>query len=527
MRLILFRMTDQHRLTEPEVGRANVEFLGVEVHGPVFFVSSLTIVAFIAGVLAFGDGAAGAFDSLYGWVISTFDWVFMGTVNLFVLFCVLMLVTPVGRVRLGGPDARPDYSLWSWFAMLFAAGIGIGLMFFGVSEPVEHFLRPPLGAAASDTDTVRGLAVASTIFHWGVHGWAVFAVVALALAFSAYNLGLPLTIRSAFYPAMGDVVWGGFGHVIDILAVFATLFGLATSLGLGAEQMAAGLEHLFGIPATDTSRVLVIAVITLIATASVVSGMDRGIRRLSQANLVLALVLLAFVLAAGPTGAVLTGFVGSVGRYLAAIGPLSSWVGREDLGFLREWTIFYWAWWLSWAPFVGLFIARVSRGRTVRQLVGCMLAVPVLLAALWMNAFGATALSMYIDGGLSGVVEAVEAGRLELALFSLLEVLPFGGVTSGIAIVLVAVFFITSSDSGSLVIDTITAGGKLDAPVALRVFWCTFEGLVAITLLVSGGLVALQTAALVTGLPFALVLLAMCLSTWKGLRAAVREGGAG
>ena len=527
MRLIVSRMTDQHRLTERKVGRQNVEFLGVEVHGPVFFVSSLTIVAFIAGVLAFRDGAAGALDSLYAWVISTFDWVFMGTVNLFVLFCVLVLVTPVGRVRLGGPDARPDYSLWSWFAMLFAAGIGIGLMFFGVSEPVEHFLRPPLGAAASDTDTVRGLAVASTIFHWGVHGWAVFAVVALALAFSAYNLGLPLTIRSAFYPAMGDLVWGGFGHVIDILAVFATLFGLATSLGLGAEQMAAGLEHLFGIPATDTSRVLVIAVITLIATVSVVSGMDRGIRRLSQANLVLALALLAFVLAAGPTGAVLTGFVASVGHYLAAIGPLSSWVGREDLEFLREWTIFYWAWWLSWAPFGGLFIARVSRGRTVRQLVGCMLAIPVLLAALWMNAFGATALSMYIDGGQSTVVEAVEAGRLELALFSLLEALPFGGVTSGIAIVLVAVFFITSSDSGSLVIDTITAGGKLDAPVALRVFWCTFEGLVAITLLVSGGLVALQTAALVTGLPFALVLLAMCLSTWKGLRATVREGKAG
>ena len=374
---------------------------------------------------------------------------------------------------------------------------------------------------------MRGLAVASTIFHWGVHGWAVFAVVALALAFAAYNLGLPLTIRSAFYPAIGDVVWGRIGHVIDILAVFATLFGLATSLGLGAEQMAAGLEHLFGIPATDTSRVLVIAVITLIATGSVVSGMDRGIRRLSQANLVLALLLLTFVLAAGPTSTVLAGFAGSVGHYFAAIGPLSSWVGREDLEFMREWTIFYWAWWLSWAPFVGLFIARISRGRTVRQLVGCMLAVPVLLAALWMNAFGATALSMYIDGGRSGVVEAVEAGRLELALFSLLEALPLGGVTSGIAIVLVAVFFITSSDSGSIVIDTITAGGKLDAPVALRVFWCTFEGLVAITLLVSGGLIALQTAALITGLPFAIVLLAMCLSTWKGLRAAVRKGGAG
>ena len=527
MRLIVYRMADHRRRTEREHGRESVEFLGVEVHGPVFFVSSLTIVAFIAGVLGFRDAAAGAFDSLYAWLVSTFDWVFMGAVNLFVLFCVLLLATPVGRVRLGGPDARPDYSLWSWFAMLFAAGIGIGLMFFGVAEPVEHFLRPPLGAAPSDTEAVRGLAVASAIFHWGVHAWAIFAVVALALAFAAYNLGLPLTIRSAFYPAMGDAVWGGFGHVIDILAVFATLFGLATSLGLGAEQMAAGLDHLFGIPATDTARVLVIAVITLIATASVVSGMERGIRRLSQANLLLALLLLAFVLAAGPTGAVLAGSVASVGDYLAAAGPLSSWVGRDDLEFMRGWTTFYWAWWLSWAPFVGLFIARISRGRTVRQLVGCMLAVPVLLAALWMNAFGATALSMHIDGGQSGVVEAVAAGRLELALFSLLEALPFGDVTSGIAIVLVAVFFITSSDSGSLVIDTITTGGKLDAPVALRVFWCTFEGLVAVTLLVSGGLVALQTAALMTGFPFALLLLAMCLSTWKGLRVAVREEGAG
>ena len=252
--------------------------------------------------------------------------------------------------------------------------------------------------------------------------------------------------------------------------------------------------------------------------------MDRGIKRLSQINLFLALLLLAFVLAAGPTLDVFSGFVSGIGDYLAAIGPLSSWIGRDDLDFMHGWTTFYWAWWLSWAPFVGLFIARVSRGRTVRQLVGCMLVVPVLLSALWMNAFGATALSLHIDGGQTAVVEAVGAGQLELALFRLLETLPLGGVTSGIAIVLVAIFFITSSDSGSLVIDTITAGGKIDTPVGLRVFWCTFEGIVAITLLVSGGLVALQTAALITGFPFALLLLAMCFSVWKGLRAAARQG---
>ena len=506
--------------TNYEIGRDNVRFLGLDVHNPVFVVSSLTIVVFVAGVLAFRDASAGVFDALYGWLTSTFDWVYMGAGNIFVLFCLLLLVTPVGRVRLGGPDARPDYSAWSWFAMLFAAGIGIGLMFFGVAEPVDHFGNPPLGVDTADTAAAHRLAIASAIYHWGVHPWAMFAVVALALAFAAYNLGLPLTLRSAFYPVMGDAVWGRFGHVIDVLAVFAALFGLATSLGLGAEQTAAGLAHLFGVPDTDTTRVLVIAGITSIALASVVAGLDKGVRRLSQVNLFLALLLLAFVLAVGPTFDLIAGFVASIGHYFAAIGPLSYWAGRDDFDFLHGWTTFFWAWWLSWSPFVGMFIARVSRGRTVRQLVGCMLVVPVSLSALWMHAFGATALSHYLDGGHTAAVEAVQAGQPEMALFRMLEVLPLTGVTSTIGIVLVVVFFVTSSDSGSLVIDTITAGGKLDAPVVQRVFWCTFEGLVAITLLISGGLVALQTASLLTGFPFALVLLGMCYSIWKGLRAA-------
>ena len=484
------------------------------------FAPQTPLTAFVAGVLAFRDVAAGAFDALYAWLTSTFDWVFMAAGNVFVLFCLLLLATPLGRVRLGGPAARPDYSIWSWFAMLFTAGIGIGLMFFGVAEPLDHFRNPPFGIEAADTAAAQGLAVAAAIFHWGVHPWAMFAVVAVALAFAAYNLGLPLTLRSAFYPVLGEAVWGWFGHVIDILAVFATLFGLATSLGLGAEQTAAGLAHLFGVPATDTTKVLLIAGITSIALVSVVAGMDKGVKRLSQANLLLALLLLAFVLAVGPTLDLFAGFFASIGHYLAAIGPLSNWAGRDDFDFLHGWTTFFWAWWLSWSPFVGMFIARVSRGRTVRGLVGCLLVVPVLLSALWFNTFGATALSLYLDGGHTGAIEAVQAQQPELALFRMLEVLPLSGVTSSIGIVLVIIFFVTSSDSGSLVIDAITAGGKLDAPVAQRVFWCAFEGIVAITLLVSGGLVALQTAALTTGFPIALVLIAMCYSIWKGLRAA-------
>lgn len=500
------------------IGRDNIRPFGLDIHNPVFVVSSLTVIAFVAAALLLRDAAAGVFAALYAWLTSTLDWAFMTAANVLMLFCLALLASPLGRIRLGGPDAKPDYSNWSWFAMLFAAGIGIGLMFFGVAEPVTHFRNPPLGVDPADTAAVQGLAVAATIYHWGVHGWAIYAVAALALAFAAYNLGLPMSLRSAFYPALGDRVWGRFGHLVDVLAVFATLFGLATSLGLGVEQLAAGLDHLFGVPATTMSEVLLIAVITAVTLASVVLGMEKGVKRLSQANMALALALLAFVFAAGPTFELLVGFAGSLGHYLAAIGPLSSWVGREDLGFLHGWTTFYWAWWLSWAPCVGMFIARISRGRTVRSLVGCMLVVPLLLETLWFNTFGGTALALQ-RGGHSGMVEAVEAGQPELALFRMLELLPLSDITSFIAIVLVMVFFVTSSDSGTLVIDTITAGGKLDAPVVQRVFWCSFEGLIAITLLISGGLVALQTAALTTGFPIALILLALCYSIWRGLRA--------
>ena len=505
--------------TDYKLGQDNIHVFGLDIHNPVFVVSSLSIIAFVIGVLAFQAEATAVFGTLRAWLMPTFDWVFMGAGNFFVLFCLLLVATPLGRVRLGGADARPDYSRTTWFAMLFAAGVGIGLMFFGVSEPVEHFLRPPLGLEGADAAAAR-LGMAGAIYHWGVHGWAIYAVAALSIAFAAYNLGLPMTLRSAFHPLLGERVWGRFGHGIDILAVFATLFGLATSLGLGTQQLVAGLAHLWGTPATDAVQVLLIAGITSVAMASVISGMDKGIKRLSEANLWLALLLLAFVLAVGPTLDVATRTVTSLGDYVAAIGPLSNWVGREDLDFMHGWTIFYWAWWISWAPFVGLFVARVSRGRTVRELVSFMLIIPTLTIAIWMNAFGGTAVSQYVDGGHVDVVAAVRAERPELALFELLETLPLSNVTALIGLVLIVVFFVTSSDSGSLVIDTITAGGKIDSPVAQRVFWCAFEGLVTVALLLGGGLVAAQAAITAAGLPFALVLIALCFSAWKGLRAA-------
>ncbi len=501
-----------------EPGQDNIRIFGLDIHNPVFVVSSLTVVGFVFGVLVFQEDAAATFGMLRTWLTLTFDWVLMAAANVFLLFCLVLVMTPLGRVRLGGRHARPDYSAGAWFAMLFAAGIGIGLMFFGVAEPVTHFLRPPLGIDGTDPEAARRIGIAATIFHWGVHGWAIYAVVALGLGFASYNLGLPLTLRSAFYPLLGEAIWGRWGHLLDTLAVFATLFGLATSLGLGAEQTAAGLAHLFGAPASTTTKVLLIVAITGMALASVLMGIEKGVKRLSQANLLLALLLLAFVVAVGPTREILGGTGVSLGWYVATLGPLSNWVGREDLVFMRDWTLFYWAWWFSWSPFVGMFIARVSRGRTVRQLIGCMLVVPLLCTVLWMNAFGGTAVSQYVDDGYRDVVSAVQAQQPEIALFAMLDALPMATVTSSMALVLVVIFFVTSSDSGSLVIDTITAGGKLDAPVVQRAFWCTLEGVVAIALLLGGGLIALQAAVITTGFPFALALVAMCYSTWRGLR---------
>lgn len=532
-------MSDSAPTTSPddtehnlEAGQDNVQVLGLDIHNPVFFISAIVIVGFVIVTLIFRESVGPALGSLRVWLTSTFDWLFIIAGNLFVLFCLALVVSPLGKVRIGGADAVPDYGYGGWFAMLFAAGMGIGLMFFGVLEPMYHFNNPPLGIASpigadgvvipEAVDAAREAAMAATIFHWGLHPWAIYAVVALSLALAAYNKGLPLSVRSAFYPIFGESVRGWVGHVIDTLAVFATLFGLATSLGFGAEQALAGLNFLYGVPITSTAKVLLIGGITGVAILSVVAGLDAGVKRLSEINMVLAVLLLAFVILLGPTSELVAGFFTNSLAYVTNLPALSNPFGRTDTDFVHGWTTFYWAWWISWSPFVGMFIARISKGRTVREFIVCVLLVPSLASIVWMTAFGGSAMSEFLSTGYQGVQETVIAYKPELSLFRMLEALPLAGVTSLIGIVLVIVFFVTSSDSGSLVIDTITAGGKVDAPVAQRIFWATFEGLVAIVLLLGGGLAALQASAIATGFPFAILLMLMMVATWKALRVEAR-----
>ena len=522
--------------TDYTIGRDNVEGqvgpFGFDIHNPVFLVSGLSIVAFVFYTLALPEQAGAAFSWLFATVTKSFDWFFLSAANIFVLFCLALIVLPVGKVRLGGADATPDYSYIGWFSMLFAAGMGIGLMFFGVLEPVYHMaISSPLGVPSpfaedgslipENVEAAKQIGLAATIFHWGLHPWAIYAVVALALALFSFNKGLPLTIRSAFYPLLGERVWGWWGHVIDTLAVFATLFGLATSLGFGAQQANAGLNHVFGVPIGSTAQVLLITGITAIALISVLRGLDGGVKVLSEINIGIAALLLLFVLIAGPTLLILTDFGKGLWAYAAEIVPLSNPVGREDTGFVQGWTSFYWAWWISWSPFVGMFIARVSRGRTVREFLTCVLLIPSLVCVLWMAVFGGVAIDQVLSDPATSAVKAnvIDSYNPPLSLFAMLEGLPLSNITSVVAIVLVIVFFVTSSDSGSLVIDTITAGGKVDAPVPQRVFWCVFEGAVAIVLLLSaGGLQSLQSMVISTGLPFTVVLLLMCWAIWRGLR---------
>ena len=510
---------EQRYETDYEVGQQNVNPLGLDLHNPVFVVSALLILLFVVGSLLFPEQANTGLGATRVWIGEMFDWVFLSAGNVFVLFCLALIVLPVGSIRLGGVDAKPEYSVLSWFAMLFAAGMGIGLMFWSVAEPVAYFTEwygTPLNIEGG-TEAAKAAALGATMYHWGLHPWAIYAVVGLSLAFFAYNKGLPLTIRSTFYPLLGDRVWGPFGHVIDTLAVLATMFGLATSLGLGAQQAASGLNFLFGIDGGLNTQIAIIVVITIIALISVMRGIDGGVKVLSNINMGMAVVLLLFVMVAGGLIALASNIGNTVSAYGQYLLPLSNPFGREDETFYHGWTIFFWAWWISWSPFVGMFIARVSRGRTVRQFVTAVLLIPTLVTILWMSAFGGNGVdqAMAQVGALAGGIS-----DSSLALFQMLENLPFTAITSFLAILLVMVFFVTSSDSGSLVIDSITSGGKTDSPQSQRIFWATIEGLVAGVLLAVGGvaaLQALQAGAVSTGLPFVFVLLAMCVSLAIGL----------
>jgi BCCT family betaine/carnitine transporter len=505
--------------TDYETGQDNVSFWGFDFHNPVFFISALSILGFCIGTLLFPDIAKSLLEGAKDWTLNRADWFFVIATNLIFVFCVFIAVSPYGKIRLGGDDARPDFSTKSWLSMLFSAGVGIGLLFYGAAEPLAYYTNwfgTPLGVEPRTAEAER-LAYSATVFHWGITPWAVYAVMGLALAFFTYNKGLPLTVRSTFYPLFGERIWGWPGHIIDLLAVVATLFGLATSLGLGAKQAASGLNFLFGIDNGLATQVVLIVCITAMAIFSVVRGLSGGVKLLSNVNIVLAILLLLFVILTGPTQKILSNFLPVAGNYVVDSFRLSNWIGREDQEWFHGWTIFYWAWWVSWSPFVGMFIARVSRGRTIREFLFAVLVVPVIVAVIWFTSFGTTAIDQ-VQNGVGELPGGID--EVSLVLFQMLQNLPFPAIVSFFSIILLLIFFVTSSDSGSLVIDSITAGGKLHAPVPQRVFWASMEGLVAIVLLVGGGAAALsslQAGAIAAGLPFTFVLLVCCVSLYQGL----------
>ena len=480
---------------------------------PVFIASAVIILAFILYGAIFTSTAEQSFLFLQAVITKYLGWYYILTVSLLLGFALWLLVSRYGQIRLGQPGEEPRFSLMGWFSMLFSAGMGIGLLFWSIAEPIKHYQNPPHGEGG--TTAALEHAMQYTFFHWGLHAWAIYVVVALGLAYFGFRQGLPLSIRSAFYPLIGDRIYGPIGHTIDTFAVFGTMFGVATSLGLGAIQVNAGLNYLFDIPQGQVVQIILIAIITAFATTSVVLGLQRGIMRLSVFNITLAALLVAFILIIGPTLFILNLFVESLGRYLEQLAFMSFRTGvAGNSEWIGNWTVFYWGWWIAWSPFVGMFIARVSRGRTIREFVLGVLFAPTLAGFFWIAIFGGTALNLELQG--SGIAAAVAEG-VETALYVTLDELPWGMLTSALSTIVIITFFVTSSDSGSLVIDMLTAGGDPNPPKVQRIFWAILEGVVASVLLLAGGLSALQTAAITSALPFSIVILVMLWSLHKAL----------
>ncbi|MDN3446720.1 MULTISPECIES: BCCT family transporter [unclassified Psychrobacter] len=489
------------------------------VSKPVFITSSLLIVGFIIFGAFFTETAGAVFSFLQNFITDKFGWLFIILVNTALALCIYLAMSRYGDIRLGNQTERPQYNLFSWIGMLFSAGIGIGLVYWGTAEPLYHFMAPPMG----DAETVEAAKQAMNIsfMHWGLHAWAIYTIVALSLAYFHFRRGLPLSIRSTLYPLLGKKIYGRWGHTVDILAVFGTMFGVVTSLGLGVMQINSGLEKLFGTPNSLTVQFGLIAFITALAAASVLMGLDKGIKRLSDINIGFTIVLLAFMVILGPTLFIFDSFIENIGNYLTVIVPLGTW-GESYSGtdWQSSWTIFYWAWWVSWAPFVGIFIARISRGRTIREFTLGVLLIPMLILFFWFTTFGGVAVHMELASALSGVspglVEAVQADSGS-AIFKLVEYYPLAKPITLLIVVMIMLWFVTSSDSASFVIDMLTAGGDTNPPKIQRLFWATTEGVIAAILLAAGGLSALQAAAIVAGLPFALVVFVMMYALLRGL----------
>jgi glycine betaine transporter len=481
----------------------------------VFGIAAGISTAFVLWGVLDNDGVATVADDVLSWIIETFGWMFVLSTAAFLVFAAILAFSRLGRVRLGKDDDRPEFRTVSWVAMMFSAGMGIGLMFFAVAEPISHLTAPPAGTERAGTEGAAQQAMALSYFHWALHPWAIYAVVGLALAYFSFRRGLPTLISSAFHPLLGDRIHGPIGKSIDILAIFATLFGSATSLGLGALQINSGLDFLWGVEPADGVAVAIIAILTAAFVVSAVSGVHRGIQWLSNGNMVLAILLVLFLLVVGPTVFQLETLVESIGGYLTTIVPASFRTGAfGDEAWLSSWTIFYWAWWISWAPFVGTFIARISRGRTVREFVVGVLLVPSGVSFIWFAVFGGAAIDLQLSGAadLGGVV-----GQPEIALFTTLEEFPLSGIASFVVIVLVALFFISGADAASLVMGMLSTRGSLSPPRAVTIVWGTATGAAAAILLLANGLTALQQAAIIAAAPFTLVMIGLCISLFKGM----------
>ncbi|WP_282114425.1 BCCT family transporter [Pseudoalteromonas arctica] len=503
--------------THYKIGHDNVNIFGLDVHNPVFFIAIAFLLVVVALTLVFPEQITLRLSDYSKWVTKELDWFFLGSANIFVLSSLFLVFSPYGRVRIGGQSAKTEFSFASWIAMLFSAGIGVGIMFYAVLEPMNHFLTPPLGMTPSDSGS-RELAMAATLYHWAFHPWAIYATVGLSLAIFCYNKGLPMMIRSVFYPIWGEKTWGWRGHIVDLTAVFATMFGLSATLGFGTSQTVGGLHHVFNTENNIKMNIAVILIISVMAIFSLIRGLNGGIKRLSQLNMILAIILMIFVLIVGSTTDLIGEIFTNTAAYISYIPELSNPVGRDDLGFMHGWTTFYWAWWISASPFVGMFIARISIGRTVREFLIAVILCPSFIFITWMTIFGSTAIDQYINTGYTGVVETITQWKPEISFFAFIEQLPFSGLTAPLGIVLVIIFFVTTLDSASMIIDTMTSGGKHETPVKQKIFWCCLYTLVSIALMLGGGLNALQNAAIIIGVGFTFIILMMIINLYLGLK---------
>lgn len=492
------------------------------VSKPVFLTSAILILAFIIFGAFFNELASEVFGQAKAFVSMRFGWFFIMVVNLTLVMSIYLIFSRYGDIRLGHQNENPEYNLVSWIGMLFSAGIGIGLLYWGTAEPLYHFMAPPLGEP--ETIAAAKQAMNISFLHYGLHVWAIYGMVALSLAYFHYRRGLPLAIRSTLYPLIGKKIYGPMGHTVDILAVFGTMFGVVTTLGLGVLQINSGLDSLFGIPNNITVQIILIVIITMLAGLSLLMGLDKGIKRLSDINIFFTIVLLSFVIILGPTQFIFNSFFENIGNYLHQVIPLGLWTEsyEGEANWQSSWTVFYWAWWISWSPFVGVFVARISRGRTIREFILGVLLIPITILFLWFTAFGGSAVHMELmaaaDPGIAspGLVEAVRVDTGS-AIFKLMESYPLTAALNGLIVVMIVLWFVTSSDSASFVIDMLTSGGDSNPPKIQRLFWAGTEGVIAAVLLAAGGLGALQAASIVSGFPFAVVIVIMMYSLLRGL----------